>query len=74
MTASVCGVLRQPAKGGEIAALAPCILGLGVGGGEVSPTFSRIVTSLPSTMTVDSPVACGGEISVLFSVQSLDLC
>lgn len=32
MTASVCGVLRQPAKGGEIAALAPCILGLGVGG------------------------------------------
>lgn len=73
MTASVCGVLRQPAKGGEIAALAPCILGLGVGG-EVSPAFSRIVTSLPSTKTVDSPVACGGEISMLFSVQSLDLC
>lgn len=31
MMASVCGVLRQPAKG-EIAALAPCILGPGVGG------------------------------------------
>lgn len=32
MMASVCGLLRQPVNG-EIAALAPCILGLGVGGG-----------------------------------------
>ena len=62
MMASVCGVLRQPGGGGGrwwrwwwwgggIAALAPCILGLGVRAFVGTfPRLSRIASS-PSTMT-----------------------
>lgn len=55
MMASMCGVLKQPAKR-EIAALAPCILGLG-------SLWLPGLESSPSTMTAAGSVACGGEIS-----------
>ncbi len=62
MMASVCGVLRQPGKG-EIAALAPCILGP-----RRPLSVASWIVSAPSTMPAAGPVACGGEISVGRSV------
>ena len=58
---------------GEIAALAPCILGLGVKG---LADRSVLLPRLLSALALDCSVACGGEISVgqsvrvLFCVQS----
>lgn len=56
MMAPVCGVLRKPVKG-EIAALATCILGLGVGVGGPHQRFLWLcrIVSLPSTMSAAGP-------------------